>query len=51
MIIYVVKLLLNWYGFRSKIWSNFIEKYGESRTASLEISKAFDQMWLDGLVS
>lgn len=35
----------------SQIWSNTIEKHGASRAVALDISKAFDQVWHEGLLN
>ena len=33
------------------LWNNAIEQHGESRAVALDISKAFDRVWHDGLLS
>ena len=35
----------------TNLWSNAIEQYGESRAVALDISKAFDRVWHEGLLS
>jgi len=35
----------------SHVWSSALDSFGESRVISLDISKAFDRVWHDGLVA
>ncbi|CAH2088457.1 unnamed protein product [Euphydryas editha] len=44
-----------WYGdllvYATHLWGEALDKYGEALAVSLDISKAFDRVWHDGLIA